>query len=129
MAEHYTQKAIFDFARLYERTYKGLKWMHSIPNAGKRTEAEAIWMRDEGLTAGIADICLPYPINGYHGLYAEVKSHEGRLRQDQREFLAEMAKRGYLTDLWRTFDQAQVVLMRYVQGEISRKKTGCSLWT
>lgn len=126
--EHYTQKAIFDYARLYERDLPGLAWMYAIPNAGKRDDNQGAWMRDEGLTAGVVDICLPYPINGYHGLYAEVKTEAGRLTEEQRNFLITMSNRGYLTDIWRSFDQAKLVLLRYVQGAIKRKKEGCNLW-
>lgn len=128
MQEHYTQKAIFDFARLYERHYPALQWMHSVPNGGKRTEREGIWMRDEGLTKGVSDIFIPFPTFGYHGFYVEVKSTTGRLMKEQQEFLECMAARGYLTDVWRSFDQAQLTLMRYIQGDIQRKKMGCCLW-
>ena len=44
-----------------------------MPNGGKRNPAEAARFKAMGVKAGVPDLCLPVPMNGYAGLYIEMK--------------------------------------------------------
>ena len=65
-----------------------LRWLHAIPN-GVRVAGigAAVKARREGMTAGIADMFLPYPRDCWHGLYLEFKrGKKGRLSKSQEDF-------------------------------------------
>jgi hypothetical protein len=54
-AEHDLQASLIQYLKLYARTDV---YFFAIPNAGKRSWQTAARMKAEGLTAGVADICL-----------------------------------------------------------------------
>lgn len=66
--------------------------MHAIPNGGKRGKREAAILKREGVTAGVADLFLPWPqfdSGGklvYCGLYIEIKAGKDVLRDSQKKF-------------------------------------------
>ncbi len=112
------QKALFAWARVAywlgfayandERNYgkavtlpnrpliPALQWLHSIPNGGLRDIRTAARMKAEGLKPGIADIFLPWPIEGMHGLYIELKKSNGKSSDDQLAFQTYCLSVGYL---------------------------------
>lgn len=55
-----------------------LALLHHIPNGGARSKATAGRLKAEGVKAGIPDICLPVPKNGYGALYIELKVPENK---------------------------------------------------
>lgn len=91
------QQAVIDWAKINEIAHPELKWLHHIPNGGRRDKREAVKLRRQGVKAGVSDLFLPYPCNGYHGLYIEMKSEKGRLSKNQAEFLEDMAEYGFKT--------------------------------
>jgi hypothetical protein len=87
------------------------RWLHAIPNGGKRSVATGARLKAEGVNPGIADLCLPVPSpmpghynewdnwrygrNWYHGLYIEVKTPKGRQTKEQKEFEKFSVEQGY----------------------------------
>jgi hypothetical protein len=49
-------------------------YLFAIPNGGKRNKLEAARMKGLGVRAGIADLMLALPLNGYAGLFIEMKA-------------------------------------------------------
>lgn len=47
--------------------------LYAIPNGGKRNAKEAARFKRQGVTAGVSDLHLIRPANGYHGLWIEMK--------------------------------------------------------
>lgn len=109
------QRAFFCWASLPEtkNVYPELKWMHSIPNSGARSNAIAAGqLVAEGLKSGVPDIFLPvandfefFPIrkysidNRWHGLYIEMKREDGTpsdFSDKQIEFANDKLADGYL---------------------------------
>ena len=96
--EEREQIAIFKWAEMQ----KGLSLLHHIPNGGKRGKVEAARLKAAGVKAGIPDICLPVPRNGYGALYIELKApsdkltgaRKGVLSQKQHEVIYELRKSG-----------------------------------
>ena len=96
--EEREQIAIFKWAEMQ----KGISLLHHIPNGGKRGKVEAARLKAAGVKAGIPDICLPVPRNGYGALYIELKApsdkltgaRKGVLSQKQREVIDELRKSG-----------------------------------
>lgn len=91
------QQAVIDWAKINEIAHPELKWLHHIPNGGRRDKREAVKLKRQGVKSGVSDLHLPYPCNGYHGLYIEMKSENGKLSKKQAEFLEDMARYGFKT--------------------------------
>ena len=80
--EHSQQTALFMWACSPDNPYvELLKWMHAIPNGGKRSQATAAILKAEGVKRGIGDVFLPLARGDYHGLYLEMKRPRTSKRQ------------------------------------------------
>ena len=77
------QMAVIKWAELMSNKHPCLKWLYHCPNGGSRNIAEAANLKRMGVKAGVPDLCLPYPSNGHHGLYIEMKKDGGRLTAAQ----------------------------------------------
>lgn len=121
------QKALFKFLRLWQKRYPALSWVFSIPNgffAGydDAAKARAERMVEEGLTAGVWDIFVPVPRlapdgRGYsHGLWIEMKTVTGELSSEQKDFIGEMARRGYSRVVARSWYEAARAILNHVGG-------------
>lgn len=102
--EHDAQAAVFQWAKLAESRFPELQLLMAIPNGGHRHIAVAKKMRDEGVKAGVPDMCLPVARGGYHGLFIEMKSADSRprregskgpLSEEQRRWLQALNDQGY----------------------------------
>lgn len=69
-----------------------LRWIHAIPNGGSRGETKEIAvlngavMKQEGVKRGVHDVFLPFPNQGFSGLYIEMKVGKNKLSDEQKEF-------------------------------------------
>ena len=105
-SEHDAQVTVIQWASWHEARYPWLKWLHATINGaklpyrktrgGKRYSPEAIRLKAEGLKPGIADLFLPVPMDGYCGLWLELKVGTNKPTDEQREFIADMNAQGYL---------------------------------
>lgn len=67
-----------------------------------------------GVTKGVSDIFLAVPVDGYHGLWIEVKVGKGRLSKEQKEFLERKTEMGYMAiGVWGE-DAIKEVLITYL---------------
>lgn len=80
------QRAVFCWAALNVVKYPELKWMHAIPNGGKRDKITGGVMKAEGVKSGVADIFLPVMRRMWSGLYIEMKKKDGKISTEQKEF-------------------------------------------
>ena len=117
--ESIEQIALFTWAAYMSSKIPELENMYSIPNGGKRHIATAKRLKAEGLKKGVPDICLPVPRNGFHGLYIEMKSFDGKLRKEQKEWLERLGKNGYLAVVCHGFEDARDLILTYLQGTMS----------
>lgn len=104
-----------------------LKWLHAIPNGGARGDGRDATVRGanlkaEGVRAGVADVFLPVPRNGWHGLYIEmkkpslkpVKTGRGGLSDEQLEFRDYARMSGYGWVVCYSWEHAVEVLKQYL---------------
>jgi len=117
VSEHDEQAAFFQIAGYMLPEYPQLRWLHAIPNGGARNVVVAKKLKDEGVVRGIADVCLPYPSGGYHGLYIEFKYGKNKLTSEQREFLEYAGDHGYQTGVAYSADDGIEILKAYLEGE------------
>lgn len=99
-----------------------LQLMHAIPNGGARgndTQTNKIrgaMLKAEGVKKGVPDIFLPVPLNGYHGLYIEMKvadKKRGRPSAEQLEFLDKVGALGYAYAICYGAEEAKSAICRY----------------
>lgn len=95
IGEDTEQETVISWAQWNENRFPELKWLHHIPNGGKRNKAEAARFKAQGVKAGVSDLFLPAAHGGYFGLYIEMKYGKNRLTDAQAEFLRDMSKAGY----------------------------------
>jgi hypothetical protein len=90
MSEHTEQVALFSILALYEGKYPELRWIHAIPNGGKRHVATAVKMKAEGVKAGVWDVFVPVAVDDKCGCYIEMKYGSNKFTSKQVQFQHEV---------------------------------------
>src|SRR5512146_3037070 len=94
--EHAEQVALMRQVKRHQRDHWELGLLYAVPNGGARFKATAAALQDEGVQAGVPDLCLPVPAGGHHGLWIELKRERGgRVEPAQHERLDTLAWLGY----------------------------------
>ena len=114
-AESDHQQALFQWAKLMQAQYPELKLLHSIPNGGKRNKIEAVRLKKEGVLAGVSDVFLPVSRGKYHGMYLEMKVKGGKLSDNQKWWMSETTKQGYLSIVCYGWQEASETIKRYLE--------------
>ena len=112
--ERRMQAAVIRWARSNAGLYPPLRWLFAIPNGGHRDALEAVWLKKEGVTAGVFDLCLLYDNGEYPTLWMEMKHGKNTLTDDQREFQAWAQCQGHQTAVCWTTDEAIQQLRDYL---------------
>ena len=110
------QKALFEWAAYSRRKYPQLDLMFHIPNGGSRDLIEARHMKEQGVKAGVPDICLPVPSGRYTALYIELKRREkGSVSDEQRGWIAALNRVGCKAVVCRGWEEARRVIEDYLR--------------
>lgn len=83
----------------------------AIPNAARRSMRLGSRMKAEGLTSGVADICVLMPEN--HSAWLELKTLKGVQSINQQGFEARCRRLGHPYALARTLDEAIAALRQW----------------
>ena len=110
VSEHDEQVCLFQWAALIP----DLAWMFAIPNGTRTSMGIARRMKAEGVLKGAADIFLPLPRGGSHGLFIEMKSPTGGASPEQKAFIDAMREAGYSAYICKGFEAAQAVILQYL---------------
>jgi VRR-NUC domain. len=97
-----------------EGDWPRLRWLFAVPNGGWRAKRTAAAMKAEGAQAGVPDYLLPVGRGGYAGLAIELKTATGRVRPEQRAWLAHLESQGWQTAVARGWEQAWDVVRDYM---------------
>ena len=109
------QEQVIRWASWNEARHKELKLLHHIPNGGRRDQREAARLKAQGVKAGVPDLFLPVPKNGYHGLYIEMKFGKNKTTEKQDWWLEELGKQGYKTAVCRSAEEAIRMIKEYME--------------
>lgn len=67
----------------------------ATPNGGQRNRVTAIFLKKEGVLAGVADLQLAVPNKDYNGFFIEMKYGKGKQTESQKLFQEAVEKQGY----------------------------------
>lgn len=109
------QEAIFGWCRVHEREYPELKLLYHIPNEGYRTKAYAIALQRRGVKSGVPDLFLPVARGGFHGLYIELKVGKNKASENQKKWIDDLSKQGYLAVVRYGYKAAVEMLVKYLE--------------
>ena len=70
-SEDTEQIQVINWAHWNIEKYPEPKWLHHIPNGGRRDRVEAAKLKEMGVKAGVSDLCLPYP-KGIHRSFLQI---------------------------------------------------------
>ncbi|MDR1165717.1 MAG: VRR-NUC domain-containing protein [Deltaproteobacteria bacterium] len=91
LTEHMEQKL---FVQWLDAKYPDVPYC-AVPNGGKRSPITGRRLKEEGVRKGTADVFIAEPRDGFHGLFIEFKTLGGKLKPEQKAFLAKVAANGY----------------------------------
>lgn len=100
------QKAIFQWAQYQYSKHPELKALYHVPNEGIRTYAQTAWLKSMGMKKGFPDICLPVPKKHYGALYIELKTKNGRVSDEQKEWIQLLKELGNMAVICRSYEEA-----------------------
>lgn len=87
---------------------------YHIPLQRKCSIQQGRLLKRMGVKPGISDLFVAVPMQGYHGLFLELKEGSGKPSKAQQEFLARMTARGYLAVCVTGLDAAKAVIETYL---------------
>lgn len=87
--------------------------LFAIPNGGKRGVITATFMKKEGVRRGVPDLFLAIPRLHWCGLFIEMKSQDGTLRKEQKEFISKV-QAYYKCAVCRSFDEFEREVNNYL---------------
>ena len=109
------QIALFKWLKLNESKHPAIKWIFHPPNGQKRDIRVAKRLKDEGVKAGIHDICIPYASQGKNGMFIEMKAPKGRLTDRQKEFKQYLEKNNYKSVVCYSWIEARDEIIEYLE--------------
>lgn len=115
MSEAQEQIALIQWARLQSGKYPELALLYHIPNGGSRHPAEAARLKQQGVKAGVPDLCLPVARGGYNGLYIELKAGRNKPTPSQKEWLGWLNQQGYRAVVCWGWQAAKDEIMAYLE--------------
>lgn len=114
-SEHAEQSSLMKWCDLNQQKFPVLKSLFAIPNGGHRHIVTAMQMKAEGVKPGVPDLCLPYPSNGHHALYIEMKKRVGgRLSDDQKHWRDMLTEYGNLVVVCKGWEAAKDAILNYL---------------
>lgn len=117
MSEHAEQCAFVEWLRWNRIPH------YAIPNGGSRNKIEAARLKDEGVSPGVPDLCIPVPRGGTHGLYIEMKFGKNKTSTAQNEWIARLTSEGYACAVCYSADAAIKVTKEYLQCSKSKSES------
>lgn len=109
-SETWEQKQLIQWCR----TDKRLQFLFHIPNESVGGQGWLIRNRQIGVKAGVPDLFYPVPLNGYHGMFIEMKAEKGRLRKEQAAWIKALEAFGYKCVVAHGWEEAKEALEEYL---------------
>ena len=97
--------------------------LFAIPNGGKRNVVTASIMKKEGVRRRVLDIFFAKEkirtlsgviCNEYYGLFIEIKTKEGKLSKEQKEFIKKVEAERFKCEICRSLDEFIKIINEYL---------------
>lgn len=108
------QEIVINWCEYNSPRYPELKLIYHVPNGGSRNQLEAVNLKRQGVKAGVPDLNLPVALNGFHGLYIEMKFGKNKTTEKQKWWLEQLQKQGYKTAVCYGADEAIDTIKEYL---------------
>ena len=115
-SEFEIQADIIVWARLTHILVPELRFLTASLNGVQISVGQRVKALKSGLNKGTPDLSLPCARRGYHGLYIEVKTQDGVLSKEQKEWRDFLKRENYFWYLCRSTDSAKRLLTWYLSG-------------
>lgn len=106
------QSAFFQWLLYQHKDFR--KVCFAIPNGGSRHAAEAVNLKRQGVTPGVPDVFCAIPFGGYHGLFIEFKSKNGKISEHQENMLDMLSNVGYKCVVCYSTDEGRKAFGEYL---------------
>lgn len=111
MTESQEQKQLIQWCRTDPR----LQYLFHIPNESVGGQGWIVRNRQMGVKPGVPDLFYPVPLNGYHGLFLEMKTATGRLSEAQKRWCRFLEEVGYKVVIAHGWEEAKKALEEYLK--------------
>lgn len=118
LSESGHQEALFNWAYYKMHSMPELEFLHHIPNGGKRDKITAVALKRQGVKAGVPDIHLPVPRQGFNGLYIELKAGDNKTTVNQQKWLKFLNEQGYKAVVCHGWQAAAETIENYLLGAV-----------
>ena len=89
--------------------------IHHFANERKCSFQQGLHLQRMGVTPGVSDIFLGIAVDGFHGLFLELKTLKGKLSNEQMEFIHKKNQRGYFAVAVWGLEAAKEVMKCYLK--------------
>lgn len=115
--EHKEQEALFEWASYAKINGKCLReYMWATENGGSRHILEAVNLKKRGVKAGVPDIFVAIPNQGWHGLFIELKRKTNyKVSEKQQEMIKLLLNQGYLAHVCLGWEDAKNKIENYLK--------------
>ena len=108
------QTHLISWTRFIRGKHPEVDLLYHIPNGGSRNKLEAYHLKEQGVKAGVPDLCLPVARGGYHGLYIEMKVKGNKPTENQKEWISRLNEQGYRAVVCYGYEEAAKEIQQYL---------------
>lgn len=123
-SEHTEQCCLIDWCKCNEHKYPALANIFAVPNGSKlpytRTQQGKVWsgqrwkLVKEGMKSGVPDLFLAWPMQGYSGMFIEMKYGKNKPSDEQLNWIARLDNAGYHVVVCYSFEEAKEKILDYI---------------
>lgn len=86
----------------------------AIPNGGARSALTGAMLKAEGVVAGVPDLMVAVPNDGYFGLFIEMKVKPNRPSKEQKKIISRLEDAGYKVAVCYCFEEFEQAVTDYL---------------
>jgi len=83
---------------------------------------QAVKMKRTGYKKGFPDLQICEAVGGYHGLFLELKTLKGVASPEQKQWRADLLRRGYYAAIVKGVEPCIEIIDKYLSGQIDRSE-------
>ena len=109
------QTALFRWAGFMSGQFPEIEMLYHIPNGGSRNKIEAAHLKQQGVKAGVPDLCLPVARGEYPALYIERKYGKNKPTENQKRWIKLLRSQNYKAEVAYGWEEASKIILEYLK--------------